>query len=107
LLQTTFACHGLIVPGFISYAPARRPRGRLVEYDETSGQAEPVVSDFAMSLRLIDLASGSITTGREVFLAVPPKVGWFGVPINDTLMTRLKLAAGDLWSDMHNALEEF
>jgi hypothetical protein len=107
LLRTTFACTRLMIPRFISYAPARVTYGTLVEYDETPDEVEPAISDFAMSLRLVDLASGSIIAGKEVFLAVPDKVGWFGIPKNDTLMTRLKVAAGQLWSDMHNAVEEF
>jgi hypothetical protein len=107
LLRDTFACSGLMIPGLISYDPDLKNRRLVTEYDEEVNQAAPMLSDFALSLRLVDLASGSITAGREVFLEVLENTGWFGIPNKATLMTRLQATAGRLWSDIHSDLEEF
>ena len=107
LLQKAFGCRSLMIPGFISYDPARKTSRQADEDDEFPGTVEPIISDFAMNIRLIDLVSGSITVGKEVFLAIPGGPGWFGVPREGTLTTRLKITAGRLWSDMHSAQKEF
>jgi len=107
LLQETFGCRALVISRLISYAPARRSAGQIAEYDEYPDDGLPMATDFAMSLRLIDLASGSIAGGKEVFLPVPGHAGWFGVPRRETLVHRLRIAASHLWPDINNALEEF
>lgn len=106
-LQKTFACSRLMIPEFISYHPATRTRRELDRYDDDGDLGEPIISDFAMNIRIIDLASGEITAGKEVFVAIPQAAGWFGIPIKDTLTTRLKVAAGRLWSEMHTDLKEY
>ena len=107
LLQESFACPGLMIPGLISYDPDLKTTRYDDEYGEAPSTGEPMLSDFVMSLRWIDLASGSITAGKEVFLEIPESAGWFGVPRKHTLMTRLQATAGRLWSDIRNDLEEF
>jgi hypothetical protein len=107
LLRETFACSEMIIPQLISYAPERRSSTQLDAYDELPGQRETVVSDYAVSLRLVDLRFGTITGVREVFLPAPEPVGWFGIPRHETLKTRLTVAVDRIWSDMCNALEEF
>jgi hypothetical protein len=107
LLERTFACPGLMIPGFLSYDPARKTAQQVYEFDETVGKTEPMISDFAISIRFVDLASGSITAAREVFLAAPDAAGWFGIPNKETLMTRLKVSAGQLLSDMRSTMEDF
>jgi len=107
LLLKTFAARNLMVSGLTSYSPASKNRGKFYEDDETLDWAGPLLTDFAMSLRMIDLETGSITAGKEVFLAASDGVGWFGVRRKDTLMIRLKVTADRLWSDLNNAMEEF
>jgi hypothetical protein len=107
LLQKTFACPRLIISQLISYAPARRPSTQIDAYDELPEQRETIVSDFALSLRLVDLTTGSITAGKEVFLALPAPTGWFGIPRHETQIKRLTISARQLWLDMNNALEGF
>jgi len=107
LLRTTFACTRLLIPQLISYAPARRSSTQLDTYDNFAGQGGPVASDLAWSLRSIDLTSGAIAAGAEIFMATPEPVGWFGAPRHDTLMDRLTLAAGRLWSETFNTPEGF
>jgi len=106
LLRKTFACSRLMVPGLISYDPAPRTARQVDEFDDVNGRGEPTISDFVMNLRLVDLASGSVIAGKEVFMAAPEGTGWFGIPRKDTLMTRLKITAGRLWFGMRGALEE-
>lgn len=106
LLQKTFECRRLVIPQLISYAPARRPSTQLETFDAPAQQHETTVPDFSMSLRLIDLGTGAIAAGKEVFMALPEPVGWFGVPRHETLMDRLQVTAGQLWSDMKYALED-
>lgn len=107
LLQDTYACSGLLIPGLISYDPVLKSNRRLDEIGDDSSQGALLLTDFALSLRLIDLNSGAITAGREVFMEVLENTGWFGVPRKDTLMTRLQTSAGRLWSDLLSELEEF
>jgi hypothetical protein len=106
-LRATYDCRGLLIPQLISYAPKRRSPAQIAQYDELTNQQEPVITDFALSLRLVDLNTGAITVGKEVFLAVPEPTGWFGVPRDNTLMKRFNITAGHLWSYINNALEEF
>ena len=107
LLRDTFASRGLAVPTLTSYAPARRSSGRFAEDYEPLEGSEPILKDFAVSLRMVDLPTGTITAGKEVFVAGSDGVGWFGIPRDDTLMIRLKAAADHIWSDIHKVLEEF
>lgn len=106
LLEHAFSGRELVVTGLISYAPAPRRGTQLVEYDDYSRQTAPGLSDFAMSMRKIDLATGTIATGKEVFLPVPNPTGWFGVPREDDLLGRLTTAASQLWTDMKYTREE-
>jgi hypothetical protein len=107
LLRGTFNCRLLMIPQLISYAPERRAATQSFEYDDRADRRGPLTTDFAMSLRLIDLESGSIRAGMEAFMPVPTQAGWFGVQSNDTLLDRMKIAADRLWDGMHNALEAF
>jgi hypothetical protein len=107
LLLGTFDCRVLMIPQLISYAPQRRAATQSFQYDDGADRRAPLTTDFAMSLRIVDLESGSIRAGMEAFMPVPAQAGWFGVRSNDTLLDRMKIAADRLWNGTHNALEAF
>ena len=97
LLLDRFACQEILVSELVSYDQNQTfQRNQIYDYDET-GPGRRNLTVFSMTLRRVDLATGTAVRSALVMHEKPPASGWFGNRIHTTLLQELEATANELW----------
>lgn len=98
VLQDRFDRNIILVSELVSYD---RNLSRESSSAFAAGLTDPGrrnLTVFSMSMRTVDLVTGTALRSAQIIHEKPPATGWFGTPIYTTLLQELETTSHELWA---------
>lgn len=97
-LRDIFASEVILVSELVSYDP-QNSSGVAQFFDgEDAGPGRRSLTVFSLTLRAVDLESGTAIRSAQIIHEKLPPTGWFGNRIQTTLLQELETTSLELWA---------
>jgi len=98
LLQDRFGAKRILVSELVSY-DQNSPMVSLQALDpDEPATIRWILTEFSMSMRTVDLRTGTALRSATILHDKPPATGWFGNPVRTTLLQELEATSQALWA---------
>lgn len=98
ILVDRFACDEVLVSELVSYDSNKSFEGLQMYDSERPDSGRRNLTVFSLTLRKVDLHTGSAILSAQVMHENPPATGWFGSPVKTTLLQELETTSFELWA---------
>ena len=98
LLQNRFSSNVILVSELVSYDSNKLFQSLRIYDRELPDVGKRNLVVFSMTLRAVDLNTGTTIRSAQIMHDKPPATGWFGNPIHSTLLQELETTSHELWA---------